>query len=63
MKIGDTVYAESPGDIYWVGVIIRTRDYHGQEQYRVFWNDTDETWEDSNTILTVSEYEAIMEKQ
>ncbi len=56
MKVGDIVYAEtihsSSATVYWVGVIIRTRDHHGQEQYRVFWNDADETWEDPDTIFT-----------
>ena len=60
MKIGDIVYAESTvADVYWVGVVIRTRDHHGQEQYRVFWNDADETWEDPDTILTETEWEAV----
>ena len=56
MKIGDIVFAEtihsSSAPVYWIGVIIRTRDHHGQEQYRVYWNDADETWEDPDTIFT-----------
>ena len=59
MKIGDIVYAESPGNIYWVGVVIRKRDHHGREQYKVFWNDADQTWEDPDTILTKAEWEVV----
>ena len=60
MKVGDLTFARhfsAPGG-FFVGLIIEINlsdpDYR---QYRVLWNDGDQTWEDDNTIFTEEERE------
>ncbi len=66
MKVGDLTFAEhfnAPGG-FFVGVIIGINitsvDYR---QYRVLWNDGDQTWEDDTTILTETQKEEVQKNE
>ena len=62
MRIGDMVFAEHHLGGFWVGLIINIDDDDPDFfRCRVLWNDGDETWEESDSILSPEQKEDLEE--